>query len=154
MQQKPIALSSTPGLLFLAPISEAAYGAEAGCEPLVIYDVSGNGIGGPIHLHLVVYSDGLTAISSLVVTQLKADFERLSPERARALVEKLVEAGALEMTDAAHVVGDMPLTTVTIFAGSGVTAGHNTFSFRVTDTPTLKAVASILNAFIDETFPR
>ncbi len=154
MQQKSIALSSTPGLLFMSPISTARYGEEAGCEPLVIYDVSGNGIGGPIHLHLVVYSDGLTAISSLVVTQLKADFDRLSPDRARALVEKLVAAGALEMTDAAHIVDDMPLTTVTVFAGGGITAAHNTFSFRVTDTPALAAVASILNAFIDETFPR
>jgi hypothetical protein len=71
-----------------------------------------------------------------------------------ALAEELVAAGALEMTDAKHLDGDMPLTTVTVFAAGGSTAAHNTFSFRVTDTRGLAAVASILNAFIDETFPR
>ncbi len=154
MQQKAIALSSTPGLLFVSPISTSRYGEEADCEPLVIYDVSGNGIGGPIHLHLVVYSDGLASISSLVITQLKSDFTRVCPERAQALAEELVAAGALEMMDATHLAGNLPLTTVTVFEGGGVGAAHNTFSFRVTDTPGLVAMASILNAFIDETFPR
>lgn len=154
MQQKAMALSSTSGLLFVSPISTALYSEETGCEPLVIYDVSGNGIGGPIHLHLVVYSDGLTSISSLVITQLKSDFDRIAPERAQALAEELVAAGALEMTDATQAAGDMPLTTVSVFQGVGLAATHNTFSFRTSDTPGLAAVASILNAFIDETFPR
>ena len=35
---------ASPGLLFVCPISTSVHGAEGGCEPLVVYDVSGNGI--------------------------------------------------------------------------------------------------------------
>ena len=68
MKRNAIGLILTLGLLAVSPLA-ARSSPNIDCQPLVIYDVSGFGIAGPLHQHLAVYSDGMTSVSSLVLTR-------------------------------------------------------------------------------------
>lgn len=122
------------------------------CEPLVIYDVSGHGIAGPVHQHLAVYSDGLTSISSLSPGGFFAEIVWVTPERAREFNDELIAAGALELPDRwTDDTADIPMTTITVFNGSQPDAIHNVFSFYDIGEPRdYEAIVGIVRAFIDE----
>ena len=142
------------GLLLASPLS-AQTSLEIDCQPLVVYDISGHGIAGPIHQHLAVYSDGLTTISSLVLADSSADLTWVSPDRVYQLVEALSALGAFGLPDRWESVADMPATTVTVFEDNGANARHNTFSFFDTGGPRdpYRNVVATLESYIDEAFP-
>ncbi|MDH3254511.1 MAG: hypothetical protein OEM62_05925 [Acidobacteriota bacterium] len=124
------------------------------CEPLVVYDISGYGIGGAIHEHLAVYSDGLASVASLSPGGFFAEVTWVTPERAREFNDELIAAGALELPDRrTDGVADFPMTTVTVFNGSQQNAVHNVFSFYdIGEARDYEAVVGIVEAFIGETF--
>jgi hypothetical protein len=122
-------------------------------EPLVIWDISGRGIAGPIHQHLAVYSSGLVSRSAVSLAGTSAAMGQVTPGRAAQLDEELMVAGAMELADREGSVHDLPVTTVTVFNGSGVGALHNTFSFYATGEPGgYQGVVDILEWFSHEVF--
>jgi len=124
------------------------------CEPLLVYDVSGHGIAGPIHKSLMLYSDGLVSYSSRDLSGLAADVTWVSPELAQEINDDLIAAGALELGDRrSDGVADFPMTTITVFNGSQPNAVYNVFSFfDIDEARGYGAVTGIIEAFITQTF--
>lgn len=134
--------------------SAIADGTPIDQEPLLIYDVSGFGFGGPIHKHLTVYSNGLCTVSggSDSFGPSVADFRTVDRKRVRVLHRDLIDSGALLGVDRIAQVADLPLTTVTVFESSERNASHNTYSFF--DVSGGEAgVVGLIREFIEETFP-
>lgn len=135
-----------------ASATTISYG-ELDCEPLVDYDVSGSTFTGPVHQHLTVYSNGLVSVSSMSLTHVYADSASVSAKRAETFNDELLAAGALELDDRWAEVADSPVTTVTVFNGSGENAAHNVFSFNSVGAPqNYQAVVDLVESFIDEVF--
>jgi hypothetical protein len=128
------------------------------CQPLLIYDICGYGLAGPTQLHLTVYSNGVASISWLGPRGSYAEFTTVPKRRIYWLVDSLIGAGALKLTDRSEKAPDTPMTTVTIFADNGANAFHNTFSFYTTGSRSDPAkqyydqVVRLVNSFIDASF--
>jgi hypothetical protein len=127
-------------------------------EPILIYDISGFGFGGPIHQRLTVYNSGLSSISATDFTGQSgnAAFLYSSIDRVRQLQHDLFEAGAFDLPDNPIVANDVPLTTVTVFKGNGNDQRAHSYSYFFIDTgddPAYSEVSRLINAYIAETFP-
>lgn len=130
-------------------------------EPLIVYDISGFGLAGPIHRHFTLYTSGLATISSasnfgaptegtLVFGPGDAGFKYVSPAKARQVWKRTIVAGGLDATDGGFFGADVPTSTITIFERPGRTS--NTFNFLFAQGQAAE-VATIINAFIAEEFP-
>jgi len=125
-------------------------------EPILFYDISGFGFGGPIHQRLSVYNSGLASISATDFTGQSgnAAFLYTSVDRVRQLQHDLIQAGAFELPDSPWVGFDVPLTTVTVLKGGGNDQRAHTYSYFFIDTGDgYSQVSLLINAFIAETFP-
>jgi hypothetical protein len=127
-------------------------------EPLVIYDVSGFGLAGPIHHRLSLYSSGLASISAAGGFPQEgfdgtAEFTWVPAAEARALHARIIATGGLTLEDLPDLGADIPLTTVTVFASAEPNAAHNTYSYTFADDGHAK-VATLIHDFIDRTFPQ
>jgi hypothetical protein len=151
-----------------APRGSAVAGADRGLgttpafsidqEPLVIYDVSGFGLAGPIHERLSLYSSGLASYSAAGGFPQEgldgsAAFTWVPIADARALHARVIAAGALSLEDLPDLGADIPLTTVTVFASGEPDADHNTYSYTFADDGQAE-VAFLINDFIARTFPQ
>jgi hypothetical protein len=96
-------------------------------EPIVMWDVTGHNLAGPVHGRLVVYNDGVTSVSSLGNGDVRS--ETIAPALAQALRRDLIQAGATTLCDQTNAT-DMPLTTLTMFVGNTDAQAH-TFSYWV-----------------------
>jgi hypothetical protein len=118
-------------------------------EPVLMWDVAGYGLGGPIHDRLAVYSDGLVtyAAGGFEGTG-SACFTFVSPEAAHQLAADLAKAGVFQAADEPLIAADVPLTTVTAFRplGNGQSRA-TTFSFGVAFTPVSTQVTEIVQEF-------
>lgn len=153
------ALLSAPLWYLLLP----AAGAPAPCanaqlqEPLVVHDISGSTLIGPIHRHLAVYNNGLVSLSesgsnTTGVTGGKADFTYIPADDAKKLYADLVSFGALTECDETLQANDVPLTTVSVFRGE-TNARVHTYSHMVANSPTAQLVETRISQFIAATFP-
>lgn len=98
-------------------------------EPVVIFDVSGGTLLGPVAEHLAVYDDGFASYSqSSPLDNPSVETRMLSPTAIQQLVLDLNAAGAHTLGDQTTTVTDVPLTTVTVFRG-GADARAHTFSY-------------------------
>jgi hypothetical protein len=134
-------------------------------EPVLMYDVSGFGLGGQIHLHLGVYSNGLVSISSAPggptfeqsagfggFFEPKAQLVYVDPAVVSELAENLAAVGAFKACDEDAFVSDLPLTTVTVFRGETNSRAH-TFSYWTPLTPQTQAVGTLISDFIATNVP-
>lgn len=136
-------------------------------EPVLMYDVSGFGLGGQIHLHLSLYSNGLASISSapggIIFPEQtsggfggffdpKAEMVFVDPAAVAELAENLALAGAFKACDEDAIIADIPLTTVTVFRGETNSRAH-TFSYWTPLSPQTQAVGTLISEFIDKYFP-
>lgn len=121
-------------------------------EPVLFFDVSGFGIGGPLHSRLAVYSDG-----TVMVAEAGSPFDDgsacvayVDPLVVRQLRADLYAAGAFTLTDQAPFGSDISVTTATVFqpAGNGSSRAR-TFSYTVALTPEMEAFGLIVQAFRD-----
>ena len=133
------------------------------CEPVLFYDVTGGTLAGAVHMHLAVYSDGMSSISSSVevagLTRMEVETLYVPPGRVTRLIEELVAAGALDMRDRVDGVADLPLQTLTVIADDLAFFGDrgefadpettmNSFNFYLP----IPEISPILDRFIDENF--
>ena len=100
-------------------------------EPVVMFDVNGGTLLGPVFEHLAVYSDGsasYTSFSSLAAASVEGT--TVSADDLNRLVQDLEAAGARTLLDQQMTVTDVPLTTVTLFRGSTDAQAHS-FSYWI-----------------------
>jgi hypothetical protein len=117
-------------------------------EPIVMWDVTGHTLAGPVHGRLVVYNDGVTSVASLGNGDVRT--ETIAPAAAQALRRDLIQAGATSLCDQTNVT-DMPLTTLTMFVGTTDAQAH-TFSYWIANSG-YAAVQAEIDEFLATHFP-
>jgi hypothetical protein len=117
-------------------------------ELLVVYELTGGTLSGPVDLHLSVYSDGSARLASALGDGLgSAQFVHVGSAQAVMLLQGLVAAGAMTHCDIPDFLSDVPLQTLTVLRGTARQRG-NTFSWTGGDEQT-GAMQDLLQDFID-----
>lgn len=122
-------------------------------HPVLIHDIAGSTLIGPIYRHLVVYSNGHASLSA---TTYEPDPGRaqtgiLTQAEIAQLRASLEAAGAFEACDNDMQVSDIPLTTVSVFRGATNALAH-TYSFMTPDARQ-SAVEALVQQLIASKFP-
>ena len=121
-------------------------------EPVVVYEVTGGTLSGPVDSVLVVNSDGLARFSSSIGPGPGFSYTvGVGQQAVNQLLTDLVDAGALFQCDSSFVVSDIPLSTLTILRGPTRRQGR-TFSWFVPE-GSLAGIQSTLSGFIAAHFP-
>jgi hypothetical protein len=136
-----LAAAAFPALTFLAPITSSSPAGETSIvpgignvvqEPVLVWDVTGSGIAGPLHSNVVVYNNGLVSYSSFFLftgNDGQACTTNVSPSTVKRLASDLAKAGAGTLGDNSSMGADIPLTTITFFQKPGTDSSAHTFSF-------------------------
>jgi hypothetical protein len=121
-------------------------------EPVVVYEVTGGTLSGPVDYALTVYGDGAARLSSALGGggTGSSQYTFVDPSAAAALRQELVDASALARCDQDDNVSDTPLQTLTVFR-AGSTRRSNTFSWFTSD-GSLAQIQAALDAFIAKHF--
>ncbi len=122
-------------------------------EPLLVYEVRGGTLAGPVDLHLVVHSDG----SARIVDVSDADFPRAAvagadPEAVQDLLRDLERVGGMLGCDSAGMVTDVPLHTLTMLKPGTETRAH-TYSWWLPENAN-GAIEMRIEQFVAELFPK
>jgi hypothetical protein len=122
-------------------------------EPIVLYDVSGATVGGPIDIGLTVYNDGTVRISSTGQFGLPSGARTafIGSSAAIQLLLDLSNLGAGQLCDHDTQVVDLPVSTLTLFR-NGTDPRNHTFSWLESD-GAYGPVQNRLQDFIHATFP-
>lgn len=99
-------------------------------EPIVLFDVTGYTLGGPMDIGLTVYNDGLARIcrTQSFNGSVDARLNYVTPAEARQLALDLGALGAGVLCDSDVIVTDVPMSTLTILRDATDTRAH-TFSW-------------------------
>jgi len=131
---------------------------QSGCvnviqhEPLLVYEVTGSTLIGPVDLHLVVYSDGAVRIADIADTDAPlADRGLVDPEAVSDLMLDLERYGGMLECDATIQATDVPLHTLTMLKAGTDPRGH-TYSWWVPEGAS-GAIEARIELFIAEVFP-
>jgi len=131
------------GALTAAPLVYAAFpatpqpAAQSGCsniwvaEPLVVYDVTGSTLAGPVDSNLVVYDSGVVKLSSASSKpgEGRAMLSYVSQQEALDFARDLALAGGLAICDQNTAGSDVPLKTLTLFRSGKTDTRVHTFSW-------------------------
>ncbi len=102
-------------------------------EPIVLYEISGATLLGPVDRTLTVYADGALKLSAASATGAgECLLGQTTPEIAKTLQQELIQAGAFDLCDDPRNVTDVPLNTLTLLRGAQDARAH-TFSYWVGD---------------------
>ncbi len=152
-----VALSILPWLSpSHAPVSSVA---APGCvdvfphHPIVVYEISGGTLAGPLDQELIVYGDGSARLSS-ATANFGAGSSQLAfvgDAAAAALITSLSQNGAFQLCDDPSQVSDMPLSTLTVMRGNTDSRVHS-FSWFIAKGQHAP-VEQILQTFIATNFP-
>ncbi len=102
-------------------------------EPVLIFDVTGSSIAGPVHDSVVVYNNGLVSVSEFRMFQGNDGSTRtvsVPVKAVRRLSSALAAAGAFSLQDSAATFPDLPVTTISVLSGKTDAKAH-TFSVTV-----------------------
>ena len=122
-------------------------------EPVLVFDVAGGTLLGPIYRHLAVYDDG-HAIASRTTDSSDpgaAATAFLTATEVAQLRTDLRNAGAGTLCDDPSFVSDVPLNTVSFFRGMTDATTH-TFSYWLPDPP-YQSVDGVIAALYAAHFP-
>jgi hypothetical protein len=146
----PIVLSAAPAS---APPTATPCPNTIRHEPLVLYDITGSTLAGPIDIGLTVYNDGTARISSTgqFGQPSKAATTLIAPEKAAQLLFDLASLGAGQLCDNLALVPDLPVSTLTILR-DGIDSKSHTFSWVLPQAP-YAAVQARMQDFIHSNFP-
>jgi hypothetical protein len=105
-------------------------GAPIKREPVLMFDVTGSTLTGPIHFNYIVYNDGLVTGGTCggFAGDNSAGTANATQADVAQLASDLIAAGGLKLPDQNLTVADVPLTTVTVFKGAEDARAH-TFSY-------------------------
>ena len=152
------ALLAIPAAVALRPAPAAP--APQACtdfvrqQPVLIYDVTGSTLLGPVHRNLVVYGNGLASISDVsgAPPVAKAEVTNVSPDLVGTLLKDLRLAGAFTLCDQQQTILDVPLRSVTVSRGSTDSMAH-TYNYWVAGASAYAVPEQVLEDFIDLAFP-
>lgn len=126
-------------------------------NPLVTMEVAGGTLGGYLYERLTVNTDGSASYVSGggLAFPAPAGFQvTVVPLAAiEDLRKKLRDAGAFKLCDLQEFVSDVPLTTVTVFAGEQDARAHTFNYFGSPFAPNHAKVDAALRDFITKHFP-
>ncbi len=146
---------TSPGVVGLAQgdaIASAPCPNPLPHEPLVVYEVTGGTLAGPVDGLLTVYVDGFARFGSSLGPGPGFLFSvQVSPQTADQLHSGLLAAGALRQCDQPDFYNDVPLSTLTVLRGDAKQNG-NTFSWFVAEGE-VGTIEALLQSFIAATFP-
>lgn len=98
-------------------------------EPLLVYEVHGGTLAGPVDLNLIVFSDGQARWVDLTDADVpRGGVVNSDPEAVQDLVRDLERIGGALNCDAQGYVTDVPLHTLTLL-GPGTNTRAHTFSW-------------------------
>jgi len=122
-------------------------------EPLLVYEVRGGTLLGPVDLHLVVYSSG----AARIVDVSDADFPRAAiadtdPDEVHDLIRDLERVGGMLACDSSGMVTDVPLRTLTLLK-PGTDARAHTYSWWLPENAN-GVIELRIEQFIEELFPQ
>lgn len=85
-------------------------------EPVLLYEVTGGTLSGPIDRFLSLYSDGTARLSSYLGDGMgSSQLGGATPSEVDGLHAELVALGAMNLCDQEDLVSDVPLSTLTVF---------------------------------------
>ena len=115
-------------------------------EPLVLYEVTGGTLLGPVDGFLAVYGDGLARYSSSIDGSGPGSSQTVFVGTDATLLQQdLIAAGAMSQCDQPDIANDVPQSTLTVFRANARRA--STFSWFLPEGPT-EEIQSILSSFI------
>jgi hypothetical protein len=122
-------------------------------EPIVIYDINGFTLAGPLDLQMVVYGNGFARLSTTNTAngEGKSRITTVSQGDANKLLATLAKKGAFELCDDPSFVSDMPMSTLTVMRADTSVRTH-TYSWWVAQGPYGPAEQVLLD-FISSAFP-
>lgn len=122
-------------------------------EPLLVYEVHGGTLAGPVDMHLVVYSDGTARITDLTDTDVpRAAIGHTDPEAVSDLLIDLERVGGMLNCDSVGMVTDVPLHTLTMLK-PGTDARSHTFSWWLPENAN-GVIEARIDLFVAELFPK
>lgn len=145
--------------LALALRAPSPTSASAACvnvlphEPVVLYEVAGWSLGGPIDLELALYGDGSARLSSATANggQGKAQTAVVPAQTATGLLAALTANGAFVLCDEPSFTTDTPLSTLTVLRPKTDAQAH-TFSWWA-GVNEYEPIEQRLQGFVQTTFP-
>lgn len=139
--------------LFFQPAAPPACPNTLPHEPIVIFDVHGGTLGGPVDIQLTVYNDGLARIcqTQSFSGAIDARLATVTPAEALQLSLDLGQLGAGVLCDADFMFTDTPMSTLTILRDMTDSRSH-TFSWIGADSA-YGLIEQRLYTFIQATFP-
>jgi hypothetical protein len=118
-------------------------------EPVLIFDVSGETLAGPVHRHLAIYNNGRVSLAEFSAAgELRNISTEIGGTSARAMARALEVAGASQLEDQRQAVLDVALTTVTVFEGDTDALAH-TFSYWI-PSGQYGAVQELVDSFLEQ----
>ena len=124
-------------------------------ELLVVYDVTGSTLAGPLNLNLEVYNDGTAKISGDAGQSADAGDARVvnvGQLAALAFAKDLRAAGAWTLSDQQFAVSDVPLKTLTVLRGFNGDLQGRAFNYWV-GINEYQGVELAVQLFISQHFP-
>jgi hypothetical protein len=160
-----LALAAAPLLALVAPRAHSVEGTDdivtlpigIQNEPVLIYDLSGGTLLGPVRRTLTLYDTGAAAYSNFdgfLTAEAgfgdagTATYFQVSIDEVQELIRKMVRAGALKAGDGTPFVADVPLTTISFVDKPAAQATIRTFSFYLGQTPAQIQTAQVVNEFL------
>lgn len=139
----PVAAAAAPGCVDVFPH-----------HPIVVYEISGGTLAGPLDQELLVYGDGFARLSSATANFGAGSSKQafVGDAAAAALITSLSQNGAFQLCDVPDQVSDMPLTTLTVMRGNTDSRVH-TFSWFLAPPGQHAACEQILQNFVAAHFP-
>jgi hypothetical protein len=140
-------------LLFVQPALAPVCPNTLPHEPVVIFDVTGGTLGGPIDIQMTVYNDGTARICSTqsLSGAVNAQVNHVTPAEALQLSLDLGQLGAGILCDVDNMWSDTPMSTLTILRDATDSRAH-TFSWIGGD-GAYGLVEARIWTFINATFP-
>jgi len=121
-------------------------------QPVVLFEVSGSTLAGPVDTTLTVFSDGVVKLASAPANGPgKSASAVVTPADVEKLRLALVTGNGLRLCDDPRLVTDVPLHTLTLLDGTQDSASH-TFSYWV-GTEVYATVDQRLQQFVQQVFP-
>ena len=122
-------------------------------EPVLVFDVTGSTLAGPVHENLIVYSSGFVAFSRAesFSQAMAVRTGHVSPDEVARLLRDLADSGAGVGCDQAIVVTDVPMKSLTTLA-AGTNARAHTINYFGGE-PFYEAIDEIVGDFRAQVFP-
>jgi hypothetical protein len=121
-------------------------------EPLLVYEITGGTLSGPIDRELILYGDGTARLSSSTSgIDGNCQYTAVESADALALFTSLAQDGAFLLEDQTMIISDVPLKTLTVMRPL-TNARVHTYSWWIGE-DSYGPIEQKLEAFVASAFP-